>query len=48
SKNLNCPFIGVLTGLQSLDDLKSMDLNNYLIIDSVGNLNVDDIYSLLR
>ncbi|HEC37367.1 MAG TPA: hypothetical protein ENI29_03965 [bacterium] len=47
SKNLNCPFIGVLIGLHSLDDLKSINLSNYMIIDSVSDLIIDDIYSLI-
>jgi len=47
SKNLNCPFIGVLTGLSTLEDLKSMNLSNYIIINSVGDLTIDDIYSLI-
>ncbi|HDZ16847.1 MAG TPA: hypothetical protein ENH75_01060 [archaeon] len=47
SINLNCPFICVLTGLHSLDDLKSINLSNYMIIDSVSDLIIDDIYSLI-
>lgn len=48
SKNLNCPFIGVLTGLHSLNDLKSIYLSKYMIVDSVSDLIIDDIYSLIQ
>ncbi len=47
SKNLNCPFIGVLTGFHSSEELKSQRSNKTLILDSVNDMTIDDIYSLV-
>jgi len=47
STNLNCPFIGVLTGFHSSDDLRSYAQNNHLIINSVQDLAIEEIYSLV-
>lgn len=47
SKNLNCPFIGVLTGFYSSEELKSQRTNKTLILDSVNDMTIDDIYSLV-
>jgi len=47
STNLNCPFIGVLTGFHSSDDLRSYAKTNHLIIKSVQDLTIEEIYSLV-
>ncbi len=47
SNKLNCPFIGVLTGSHSANQLKNIKDGKALIINSVSELDVDLIYSLL-
>jgi phosphoglycolate phosphatase len=47
SNNLNCPFIGVLTGNHSKEELKRVKIGKSIIINSVNELTIDLIYSLL-
>lgn len=47
AKNLNCPFIGVLTGIHKADQLKQINDSKTLIINSLNDLTVNLIYSLL-
>ena len=47
SNNLNCPFIGVLTGHHSANQLKDIKVGKALIINSVSELDIDMIYSLI-
>ena len=47
SNNLNCPFIGVLTGTHTAEELKQIKTNKILIIDSVKELTINKINSLL-
>ncbi|MFW9989670.1 MAG: HAD family hydrolase [Candidatus Odinarchaeota archaeon] len=47
SNNLNCPFIGVLTGNHSANQLKELKDEKILIINSVKELTADLIYSLI-
>jgi len=47
SNNLNCPFIGVLTGNHSANQLKEIKEGKALIINSVSELDIDLIYSLI-
>jgi phosphoglycolate phosphatase len=46
SNNLNCPFIGVLTGNHSANQLKEIKEGKALIINSVSELDISLIYSL--
>ncbi|MFX1591432.1 MAG: HAD family hydrolase [Promethearchaeota archaeon] len=46
SNNLNCPFIGVLTGNYSSTQLKEIKKGNIVIINNVNELTIDIIYSL--
>ncbi len=47
SKFLGCPFIGVLTGFHSSEDLKSQRTNKILILDSVNEITTEHINSLI-
>ena len=47
SKFLGCPFIGVLTGFHSSEDLKSQRTNKILILDSVNDITIEHINSLI-
>ncbi len=47
SNNLNCPFIGVLTGHHSANQLKKIKEGKMLIINSVAELDINLITSLL-
>lgn len=47
SNNLKCPFIGVLTGNHSAEQLNEIKNGKTRIINSVRKLNVDLIYSLI-
>jgi len=47
SNNLNCPFIGVLTGNHSAKQLNKIKYGKVFIINSVRELNIDLIYSLI-
>ncbi len=47
SNNLNCPFIGVLTGHHSSEQLKEIKKGKVLIIKSVSDLTNDLILSLI-
>ncbi|MFX0001957.1 MAG: HAD family hydrolase [Candidatus Hodarchaeota archaeon] len=47
SNNLNCPFIGVLTGNHSANQLKDIKIGKALIINSVSDLNSNMIFSLI-
>ncbi|MFX1500345.1 MAG: HAD family hydrolase [Promethearchaeota archaeon] len=47
SNNLNCPFIGVLTGNHSANQLKELKKGNLKIINSVSEISTDLIYSLI-
>jgi len=49
SKNLNCPFIGVLTGSHAEDSLRKARANDKLtlILKSVKQISVDAIHNLL-
>lgn len=47
SNNLNCPFIGVLTGNHTAEELKQIKTNAILILDTLKKLTIDKINSLL-
>jgi len=47
SNNLNCPFIGVLTGHHSAEQLKVIKKGKVQIINSVSDLTIDLILSLI-
>ncbi len=47
SNNLNCPFIGVLTGNHSAHQLKEYKDDNLIIINSIKELTIDKIKSLI-
>ena len=47
SNNLNCPFIGVLTGNHSEDQLKQIKTNKILILDSLKALTIEKILNLI-
>jgi phosphoglycolate phosphatase len=47
SNNLKCPFIGVLTGHHSANQLKDLKEGKVLIFNSVSELNIKLIYSLI-
>jgi phosphoglycolate phosphatase len=47
SNNLECPFIGVLTGNHSSKQLKEIKIGKILIINSASEITVDLIYSLI-
>ncbi|MFW9826573.1 MAG: HAD family hydrolase [Candidatus Thorarchaeota archaeon] len=47
SNNLSCPFIGVLTGNHSAEQLKEIKRGKILIIDSVSDLSIENINSLV-
>lgn len=47
SNNLNCPFIGVLTGNHSAKQLNEIKYGKVIIINSVREMNVELIYSLI-
>ena len=44
---LKCPFIGVLTGFHSSKSLKEVRKNRIVVINSVKDLSIDMIYSLI-
>ncbi|MFX1571939.1 MAG: HAD family hydrolase [Promethearchaeota archaeon] len=46
SNNLNCPFIGVLTGNHTAEELKQIKTNAILILDTLKKLTIDKINSL--
>ncbi|MFW9818944.1 MAG: HAD family hydrolase [Candidatus Thorarchaeota archaeon] len=48
SNNLNCPFIGVLTGNHSANQLREIKDGKIKIINSVSNLDINLIYSLIK
>ena len=48
SNNLNCPFIGVLTGYHSTNQLKELKEGKGLVLNSIGELTLKKIYSLLE
>ena len=47
SNNLNCPFIGVLTGNHSAHQLKEYKDGDLIIINSIKELTIDKIKSLI-
>ncbi len=47
SNNLNCPFIGVLTGNHSAHQLKEYKDDDIIIINSIQELTIDKIKSLI-
>jgi phosphoglycolate phosphatase-like HAD superfamily hydrolase len=47
SNNINCPFIGVLTGNHSTNQLKELKIGKALIINSVSDLNSNMIFYLI-
>jgi len=47
SNNLNCPFIGVLTGNHSANQLKAIKEGKTFIINSVSELDIELIHSLI-
>ncbi len=47
SNNLNCPFIGVLTGNHSAHQLKEYKDDDIIIINSIKELTIDKIKSLI-
>lgn len=48
SNNLNCPFIGVLTGHHSTEQLKRLKKGNFLSIKNIKALSLDIINSVLE
>jgi len=48
SNNLNCPFIGVLTGNHSTNQLKELKEGKGLVLNSIGEITLKKIYSLLE
>jgi len=48
SNNLNCPFIGVLTGYHSANQLKELKEGKGLVLNSIGEITLKKIYSLLE
>jgi len=48
SNNLNCPFIGVLTGHHSANQLKELKEGKGLVLNSIGEITLKKIYSLLE
>ncbi len=44
----DCPFIGVLTGHHSADQLKRKNDKKYLILDGVANIDKFQVYSLFE
>jgi phosphoglycolate phosphatase len=48
SNNLNCPFIGVLTGHHSTNQLKELKKGRWLVLNSIQEINLNQIYSLLE
>ncbi|MFX1497818.1 MAG: HAD family hydrolase [Promethearchaeota archaeon] len=48
SNNLNCPFIGVLTGYHNAVELNKLKIGHLLVLNSVSDLKLADIYSLLE
>jgi phosphoglycolate phosphatase len=48
SNKLNCPFIGVLTGNHTTEQLKEIKHGKSLFINSVSDLSSNLIYSLLK
>lgn len=47
SNNLNCPFIGVLTGHHSTKQLKELKKGKFLVINSVRELTLKKIFLVL-
>jgi phosphoglycolate phosphatase-like HAD superfamily hydrolase len=47
SNNLGCPFIGVLTGNHSSNELKELKEGNYLILNSIKDLTIKKVFSLI-
>lgn len=47
AEKLNCPFIGVLTGKYSTEQLKQESNMKILILNSVADITIDKLYSLL-
>lgn len=48
SNNLNCPFIGVLMGHHSINQLKELKEGKGLVLNSIRELTLEKIYSLLE
>ncbi|MFX1590121.1 MAG: HAD family hydrolase, partial [Promethearchaeota archaeon] len=48
SNNLNCPFIGVLTGHHSINQLRDLKEGKRLVINSIRDITLKQIYSLLE
>ena len=48
SNNLNCPFIGVLTGHHSTNQLKELKKGKGLVLNSIREITLKKIYSLLE
>ena len=47
SNNLNCPFIGILTGHHSAEQLKELKDEKFSVINAISELNLEKIYSVL-
>ena len=48
SNNLNCPFIGVLTGYHKASDLKQLKVGSFLALNNVSELELTHIYNLIE
>ncbi|MFX0033074.1 MAG: HAD family hydrolase [Candidatus Hodarchaeota archaeon] len=48
SNNLNCPFIGVLTGYHKPNELKKLKIGPFLALNSVNDLDLSSIYAILE
>ena len=48
SNNLECPFIGVLTGNHTAQELSDLKKGKYVIVNSVKELDQNKIYRLLQ
>ena len=46
SEMLNCPFIGVLTGTTTIDQLRRNEKRKYIILNSVAEITIEKIHSL--
>ncbi|MFW9947896.1 MAG: HAD family hydrolase [Candidatus Odinarchaeota archaeon] len=46
SNNLNCPFIGVLTGHHSINQLRDLKEGKWLVLNSIREITLKKIYSL--
>ena len=46
SEMLNCPFIGVLTGTTTIDQLRRNETRKHIILNSIAEITIEKIHSL--